>query len=273
MKSKVLFAILSLLPITFLSCGAFLSWRGRQYAAEADVESVITDAKPHLLYLRPFRSDHTTKKEVFQPQFVTTDEEQLADVLRPFGELVAIGRPGESLPTPGAARIYTSDEEWRDVVKRQMQATRLVVIRAAVGENVLWELAQAVKTLEPQKMLILVLKMKAEDYESFRTKANPILGVLLPERATLWRFSRVSGFISFAADWKPNFLALKAPYFRRGSFKKLAKYALKPVFESYDLEWQPPPISVMSLHLSLVIVGAVVSSILIMLFFVFGLLH
>ena len=164
-------------------------------------------------------------------------------MLRPFGELVAIGRPGEGLPTPGAARIYASDEEWKDVVKRQMQSTRLVVIMAAVGENVLWELTQATK------MLILVLKMKADDYESFRTKANPILGVSLPARAPSWRFGRVSGFISFAADWKPNFLALKGPYFRGGSFKSLAKYALRPVFESFGLEWQPPPIRVSQIFL------------------------
>ena len=75
-------------------------------------------------------------------------------MLRPFGDLIAIGRPGERLPTPGAARIYTSDEEWKDVVKRQMQAAQLVVIRADVGENVFWELTQAVKTLNPQKLLI-----------------------------------------------------------------------------------------------------------------------
>ena len=249
-ESKLLFAILAL-PTILLFAGAFLSWRGRQYAAQASVESIITDAKPHLLYLRPFRSDYTTRREVFSHEFfATTEEEQLADVLRPFGELVAIGRPGESLPTPGAARIYTSDEEWKDVVKRQMQATRLVVIRAAIGENVLWELTQAVKTVDPQKLLILVMKMKAEEYESFRAKANPILGVSLPEGAILWRFGRVygfrrvSGFISFAADWKPNFLALKGPYFRSGSYKSLAKYALKPVFESFGIEWQPPPISV-----------------------------
>jgi len=193
MKSKLLMAIFDILPPTLMVSGAFLYWRGRQYAAQTRAESINTNAQPHLLYLRPFHSDYTTMKGVFSPtayRLETTEEEQLADVLRPFGGLVAIGRPGESLPTPGAARIYTSDEEWRDVVKRQMQATRLVVIRAAVGENVLWELGQAVSTLEPQKMLILVLKMKAEDYESFRTKATPIIDASLPERATLWSFAR-----------------------------------------------------------------------------------
>jgi hypothetical protein len=252
-ESKLLFWILvALFPILAVP-GAFLFWRGRQYAAQASAEGVLTDAEPHLLYLRPFRSDETTRKQVFGPRLTTSEEEQLADVLRPFGELVAIGRPGESLPTPGAARFYVSDEEWKSVVKRQMQAIRLVVIRAGSGENVLWELTQAVRTVEPQKLLILVLEMGAEDYESFRTKANPIVGVSLPERRVPWRFARVfgfkrvSGFISFAADWKPSFLALEAPYFRSGSFKRLAKYALRPIFESFGIEWQPPSISVSQL--------------------------
>jgi hypothetical protein len=249
-ESKLLFWILTVLSPTLMVSGAFLSWRGRQYAAQTSAEGILTDAKAHLLYLRPFRSDETTRKQLFGPRLTTSEEEQLADVLLPFGELVAIGRPGEGLPTPGAARIYVSDEEWKNVVKRQMQATRLVVIRAGSGENVLWELTQAVRAVEPQKLLILVLEMKAEDYESFRTKANPILGISLPERATPRRFGRVfgfrrvSGFINFAADWKPTFLALKGPYFRSGSFKRLAKYALRPVFESFGLEWQPPSISV-----------------------------
>src|SRR6516162_2858458 len=273
-----------LLPIS-VGLGAFLFWRGRQYAAQASAVSIITDHKPHLLYLRPFRSDSTTMKDIFKGNRLgwITEEEQLADVLRPFGELVAIGRPGESLPTPGAARIYTTDAEWRDVVKRQMQTARLAVIMAAVGENVLWELTQAVETLEPQKLLILFLKMKADDYESFRTKANLILGVSLPERATLWRFARrhpqmwsprtLSGFISFAADWKPSFLGLQAPYFRRDSFDSIkfgAKYALRPVFESSGLEWQPPPFRVSQIFFLIlsVFVGIAVAFVLVVLLFV-----
>lgn len=74
-----------------------------------------------------------------------------------------------------------SDEEWKEEVKRRMGAARLVVIRAGVGENLLWEAKHAFETLNPQKVLILVLNMKAKDYESFRTKVNPLLGVSLPE--------------------------------------------------------------------------------------------
>jgi len=54
---KLLWVILYILSPTLAFSGGFLYWRGRQYAAQASAKSIITDAKPHLLYLRPFRSD------------------------------------------------------------------------------------------------------------------------------------------------------------------------------------------------------------------------
>jgi hypothetical protein len=204
-----------LLIVPFAAGGTLLFWRGRQYAAKADAERIVTDSNPNVLYLRAFRSDASTARYVNLPGrlgwALATQEEQLGDALRPFGDLVAIGQPGEGLPKPGAARIYTSDEEWKEVVKRQMRAARLVIIRAGGGENRLWEMKQAVETLNPQKVLILVLQMKAKHYESFRTKVNPVLGVSLPEGLTLRRhFGRFSGFIGFGADWKPNVLPLES---------------------------------------------------------------
>jgi hypothetical protein len=38
-------------------------------------------------------------------------EEQLADVLHPFGEMFTIGRSGEPLPLTGAVRMYATDFE------------------------------------------------------------------------------------------------------------------------------------------------------------------
>jgi hypothetical protein len=245
-----IYEYIALSALVLIPGGAFLIWRGRQYAAQASAKRIISDSKPHLLYLRAFRSDSSTAKEAFHAfdyfsnlLGFQSEEEQLAEVLQPFGELIAIGRPGESLPTPGAARIYTSDDEWKDVVKRQLQAARLVVIRAAAGENVLWELTEAVKILNPQKLLILLLNMKVRDYEAFRTTANSMLNVPLPESTRLRRYGRISGFISFAMGWKPSFFALRGPVYARGSFKRRCEYALKPVFESFGLEWQAPALS------------------------------
>jgi hypothetical protein len=225
--------------------GAFLVWRGSQYHHKLDAESILSDHKPHVLYLRSFRSDPSF------PNYdgVATMEERLADVLQPFGDLVAIGQPGERLPKPGAARMYASEEEWKEVVKRQILAARLVIIRAGEGKNLLWELKQAVETLNPQKLLILVLDMKAKDYESFRTNVKSVLGVSLPEGTTMRRHREpIRGFIGFGADWKPNVFPLRVPYmyFRctsstQPSFFDQSKFALRPVFESFGLEWQPPP--------------------------------
>jgi hypothetical protein len=183
----ILLVLVYVQPLLILG-GAFFYWRGRQYAARAKAEAIITESKPDVLYLRSFRSDASTTRQVFSsiltPQLISgfaTEEEQLADVLRPFGDLVAIGQPGEDLPKPGAARIYASDEEWKEVVKHQIRAARLVVIRAGVGENLLWEFKQAIETVDPQKLLILVLTMKVKHYESFRTKASEVLSVSLPK--------------------------------------------------------------------------------------------
>jgi hypothetical protein len=88
------------------------------------------------------------------------------------------------------------------VVKRQMRVARLVISRASEGENLLWELKQAVETFSPEKVLILVLNMKAKHYESFCTDVNPILGMSLPAGTTLAAegFGQVCGFIEFGTD-------------------------------------------------------------------------
>jgi hypothetical protein len=226
--------------------GAYLFWRGRSDAAKADAGRILTDSKADVLYLRAFRTDQSIVGYLLLSLgTMFTEEEELADVLRPFGDLVTIGQPGERLPKPGAARIYASEEEWKEVVKRRMRAARLVIIRAGGGEHLLWELKQAVETLDPEKVLILVHTIKSKDYESFRAKVNPVLGMSLPELAK--RFRR-GGFIAFTRDWKPSFLPLRAPYFRRGAFsgpnRAFFKFALRPVFERFGLEWQPPPVRV-----------------------------
>jgi hypothetical protein len=222
-----------------MSClGAFLLYRGRQYATKADAERTVTDSYPHVLYLRAFRSDESTRGYVFPKAFFRlwappTLEEQLADALRPLGYLIAVGQPGEGLPKPGAARIYASDDEWKDVVKRQMQAALLVTIRAGVGENLLWEAKEAIETLNPQKVLIFVFSMKAKHYKSFRTRVTQILGVSLPEDATLRRrFGRVSGFIGFDTDWKPIVFRFSPSLYNTWNLT----LALRPVFERFGLK-------------------------------------
>src|SRR5437667_7101135 len=57
--------LVSLLGVLISCLGAFLVYRGRQYATKADAERTVTDSYPHVLYLRAFRSDESTRGYVF----------------------------------------------------------------------------------------------------------------------------------------------------------------------------------------------------------------
>jgi hypothetical protein len=255
--------VLGFLPLALTIGGAFLFWRGRQYSAKMEAERILASSGPTVLYLRTFKSDPSTAGHVLGalviPRLISgmaTDEEQLADAVRPLGQLIAIGRPGEGLPKPGAARIYSSDGDWKAVVQGRMREARLVIIRAGEGEGLLWELKEAIAVLDPRRLLILVLDMKLENYESFRLAARSVIHGLLPEGSQARRFRRISGFIVFDANWTSTLLPLHAPYFRRSGFKpyrRLFKHTLRPVFERFGLEWQPPPISILNVVLTIIL--------------------
>lgn len=256
--------VIRFLPIVMIFGGAFLFWRGRQYAAKTMAERVIGDSKPDVLYLRAFETDPSILGYVFSsiltPRLMSgmvTQEEQLSEVLQPFGDLVAIGKPSETLPTPGAARLYASDAEWKKVVTNQMQTARLVLIRAGSGEGLLWELKQAVQVVNPKQLLILTLNMKKKHYEAFRKETDQVFEATFPKADEIRRFGRVSGFIRFSANWKPSFLPLRLPYFRRSVYKpyrRLFKFTLRPVFEEYGLEWQSPPVSILTVSATVLLV-------------------
>jgi hypothetical protein len=250
-------------PIQFV--GAFLYWRGRQYAAKAVTEKVISDSKSVVLYLRAFGTDPSFLATANFMSGWLTEEEQLREVLQPFGDLVAIGKPGETLPTPGAARLYASDAEWKKVVTDQMQTARLVVIRAGTSGGLVWELKEVVQVVNP-KQLILILNMRKKDYESFRKEADQIFNTTFPKIDELkrsWsRFLGVNGFVRFSPNWSPNFLPLRVPFFRLGYKVSCSrfKYTLRPVFEEYGLEWKPPPVSksLVSLTVMAIVFGVLI---------------
>jgi hypothetical protein len=235
--------------------GLLLYFRGRQQAAKARAASPASPvrdySKPEVLYLRSFGADTSTTRKILLSGF-TTDEEQLADVLRPFGELIAIGRPGEPLPVPGAARMYASDSEWKDLVLQRMRAATLVVIRAGTGPGLLWEFGQAVSTLRPEKVVVFVFDVSKADYDAFAAQIRETLGVTLPavESNSLVRtlidmkespLNVTPGFIRFSDDWSAEFLPLPRTVVRLGynDYKKSLKLALRPVFERNGVAWQP----------------------------------
>ncbi len=247
--------LLTIVLLLLFLIGAFLFFRGRQHADQATAVQIIEDDKADILYLRAFRSDPSiigqTFKSLLRPHLMSgmyTEEEQLREALKPIGDMVAIGQPGESLPKPGAARMYASDDEWKQVVTDQMKAARLVIIRAGSGRGLFWEFQQAVKVVPPEKLLILFFQMKKKDYEALRESAGHFFPQSLPESEAVQQYSIVNGFMRFSQNWQTDFLRLHAPLIRRSSYKPIQRMfqcTLKPVYESLGVPWQPPTVSVL----------------------------
>jgi hypothetical protein len=245
-------------PLAFLAVppmilGLFLYFRGKRKAAQARAagpNSPLNDSKPDVLYLRSFRDDTATAGKILFSG-LTTDEEQLADALRPFGDLIAIGQPGEALPVPGAARVYATDAEWKQVVLARMRVATLVVIRAGNSPGLLWEVGQALSTLHPAKLVIFVFALSKSDYENFAARVRATFRLNLPQITSpkLIRtvvdfrenpFNVLPGFICFRDDWSAEFLPLPSTIIRIGynDYKKSFVQALRPVFDRNRVHWQ-----------------------------------
>jgi hypothetical protein len=72
------------------------------------------------------------------------------------GELVAIGRPGEPMPTLGASRSYWTDGTWKSAVQRAAARCRAVVLVAGRTKGLAWEVEQIVAMGLLGKTLVLL---------------------------------------------------------------------------------------------------------------------
>jgi hypothetical protein len=244
----------ALLGVFVMIAGIVMHFRGRQHAAHARAqgpESPLSDSKPDVLYLRSFRTDPSSRLKVLLSG-LSTEEEQLADVLRPFGDLIAIGQPGEPLPMPGATRMYASDSEWKALVLDRMRKAPLVVIRAGTGAGLIWEFGQLVELSKPEKVLVLVLDIALREYVEFTDQVRTNFGLGLPQLEPFSTLNALTdyrknpskvrpGFIRFSSSWIPEFLPMPTTVITTGynDLKKSFNLALRPVFEANGATWRP----------------------------------
>jgi hypothetical protein len=71
-------------------------------------------------------------------------EESVAWELNSYGPVVAVGRPGRSLASLGAAREHLSNETWRDQVASRMEDAGIIAIATGETEGLAWELGEVV---------------------------------------------------------------------------------------------------------------------------------
>jgi hypothetical protein len=145
----------------------------RLHAASA-IQTPSRDQRAPVLYLRAFKDDErTSHSDASAPSLLstfTTEEEHLAAALGPLGPVVAIGIPGEKLPTLGATREYVDHDKWQQHVQVYLKKSVLVVLRIANTKNLFWEFTEAIREVPPDRILLLV--PGPQEYEEFRKLVN-----------------------------------------------------------------------------------------------------
>ncbi len=186
-------------------------------ASAADV--LRDDPRSPVLFLRGFAADRDDflSRWIKRPASLAgwrkddgvTHEEKLVHALRSVGPVVAIGRPGETLQTLGASRLYVNDADWRVTVERLASDAALTVIQLGDSPGLWWELEHALKTLPPERLLLYLPasheNRAGEAYRAFRHRAQSLLPRPLPPDCAH------AAFIAFGPDWRPVFLRRESP--------------------------------------------------------------
>lgn len=227
----------------------------------ADTPLHDPNAPPPVLYLRSFLADELAERtavSVFHNNLAfESEEEQLTSALSSVGPVLAIGNPGESIPTLGAARVYFGDDEWQEAVATLLRAAALVVVRAGPTENVFWEFQRARSACAPERLVLLVPRSPSE-LEPFLSRCQTE-GISMPNiaelRATgLWAWlspASAHGLLYFTQGWNPHFVKFKfwqlSPVHFRSKWNRpffpMFHTALRPVFQQIGAPWKPSPIS------------------------------
>ncbi|MEM9606889.1 MAG: hypothetical protein AAGA99_05660 [Actinomycetota bacterium] len=138
-----------------------------------------------------------------------TWDQALERAVRHIGPVIAIGEPGDRFPTIGQLNEYLPEgADWQGRVLELIGESDLVVLKAGLGDGVLWEVGAVLEHADPAATLVYVgersrrlkhrLPSEREDfYREFRDETGHLFPVELP--------TELDGahFLGFDANWCP----------------------------------------------------------------------
>lgn len=139
--------------------------RAKRHAALVADRAKAVDTRQPILLLRSFADDttplvrsgdqHSWMRSIVSPT-IWTLEETIEEILREHGPLIAIGRPGESVPPAGAAREYLNGDNWKERVEELIGEVRFVVIILGETEGLKFEYEALLRLGLLQRMTLVV---------------------------------------------------------------------------------------------------------------------
>lgn len=240
--------------------------RGRRHRARVITSFEELHGERYVLYLRPFVLDQRASQPLPEAPGLWTRsplelpgltlEGFLVHQLREVGRVVAVGQPGERLPPLGAERGYLPLRDWQPTVSELIRGAHVVVLSVGPAAGTVWEYTEALRVLDPRRLVLLVFCNPAE-YDLFRVNAArayaaragrergvgsgggwpppPKLPDLPPPRPPRTRERwdlGLRGLISFDSDWRPRVtpFAPRVPPLRHAwTLRRLVRRELAPV--------------------------------------------
>jgi len=172
-----------------------------------------------------------------------TSEESIVRFFKQYGPLVALGKPGERLATPGSTRIYSDDDQWHGTVQALLRTAQAVVIQPGLTTGIRWELEQVHELVPPPRVLLALVGLwkQPQPYSDLASHLRSIAGVELPR--VVPHLDRPV-FVSFGTDWSPRIFPLS---YRSPAMWPLAgdaadlPYTLQPFLQGMSgFEPEPP---------------------------------
>jgi hypothetical protein len=193
-----------------------LRWAGQLGLKSRRVRSLSaktvrsSDPRPPVLLLRSFRDDNqlidSSNTHWLTFSRLHTLEEHLTDDLWKWGPVVAIGRPGESLPPSGAAREYVEHDHWQNRVDTLLAEALLVVMVAGQTEGLRWEFRRMMDSCRDRLMLVLPNDDPANWQNMWHALDGTELQATLPTRlprtarVIIWQEEKVVAVLHRDAD-------------------------------------------------------------------------
>jgi hypothetical protein len=146
--------------------------RAKRHAALALNRAKAIDVREPILLLRSFGDDTTPlertsdqrswMRSVVSPA-IWTLEETIEQILGDHGPVIAIGRPGESVPPTGAAREYLDGDRWQKRVEELIGEARLVAVILGETEGLRFEYEALLRLGVLQRMILVVPPRQPEE--------------------------------------------------------------------------------------------------------------
>ncbi len=206
-------------PIATIVAASFFFRMARRQRLAANRWKIFDETKPPLLYLRSFPldpdPDSISKLSPYPGTRERSFDELLERATRRLGVMLALGDPGDYLPTPGALKIYPTDDAWRNCVDRLAKCASAVLVLEGGSRGLAWEFSHLRANVDPRKVFLFTLlrRQRKKANKQYRKAKRTDIWSAFRDRLSEAGFSNIGAdpgagsILAFNNEWGVHLLA------------------------------------------------------------------